>query len=51
MTSVGDGMPEVSMKVVTHILSVPTIPVSHGEKLKKFNGSVFKRWQQKYYSI
>ena len=24
-----------------------TIPVSHGEKPKKFNGLNFKRWQQK----
>ena len=31
--------------------SVPTIPVTHGEKSKKFNGADFKRWQQKYYSI
>ena len=27
--------------------SVPTIPVSHGEKSEKFNGANFKRWQQK----
>ena len=26
--------------------SVPTIPVSHGEKSKKFNKTDFKRWQQ-----
>ena len=25
--------------------SVPTIPVTHGEKSKKFNGIDFKRWQ------
>ena len=32
MTFVGDGMPEVFNKAAIHILSVPTIPVSHGEK-------------------
>ena len=39
MTSVGDKsnneIPEVSNKAATHIPSVPTIPVSHGKKLKK----------------
>ena len=24
-----------------------TVPVNHGEKLEKFNSTVFKRWQQK----
>ena len=24
-----------------------TIPINHGEKLEKFNGTEFKRWQQK----
>ena len=27
--------------------SVPTMNVSHGEKPEKFNGTNFKRWQQK----
>ena len=25
----------------------PVVPVNHGEKLEKFNGNDFKRWQQK----
>ena len=28
-------------------LSAATIPVYHGEKLEKFNGLNFKRWQRK----
>ena len=24
-----------------------TVPINHGEKLEKFNGTEFKRWQQK----
>ena len=28
-------------------MPTPTMPVNHKEKLDKFNGTDFKRWQQK----
>ena len=31
----------------TSSVPVPTVNVSHGEKPEKFNGTNFKRWQQK----
>ena len=33
--------------VVTPTMAPVTVPVNHGEKLEKFNGLNFKRWQQK----
>ncbi|KAL2471598.1 Uncharacterized protein Adt_39734 [Abeliophyllum distichum] len=48
--SVNQTMAQVSSFAVTQTMA-PTghvnVPVNHGEKLKKFNGLNFKRWQQK----
>ncbi|KAL7242608.1 hypothetical protein ACSBR1_015066 [Camellia fascicularis] len=41
---------QTSTSVVAAIAPTPpivTVPVSHGEKLEKFSGIDFKRWQQK----
>ena len=32
---------------ITSIPTVPTVNLSRGEKPEKFNGTDFKRWQQK----
>ena len=36
----------VSGRLVAPILGVPSIPMSHVDKLGKFGGVDFKRWQQ-----
>ncbi|GMY11025.1 Retrovirus-related Pol polyprotein from transposon TNT 1-94 [Fagus crenata] len=33
--------------VVAPVTTPVTVPINHGEKLEKFNGTEFKRWQQK----
>ena len=37
----------VIVTVPVKVPAVQTVPVNHGEKLEKFNGLDFKRWQQK----
>ena len=41
-----------TIQTVTPIVSIPLpvtpmVPLNHGEKPEKFNGTKFKRWQQK----
>ena len=45
-----DASAQVAIPTVAQVPMMPTtvpISVSHGEKLEKFNGLNFKRWQQK----
>ena len=43
-------MTEMSNETV--LVATPiTVPVNHGEKLERFNGTEFKRWQQKIKKI
>ena len=45
-TASGSGTPIVtptSVLIQNHV----HVPINHGEKLKKFNGTEFKRWQHK----
>ena len=38
---------ETVMNLVTMLVVAPiTVPINHGEKPEKFNGTEFKRWQQ-----
>ena len=37
----------ISKRVVAPTPGVPTIPMAHVDKPKKFGGSNFKQWQQK----
>ena len=38
---------ETVMNLVTVLVAAPiTVPINHGEKPEKFNGTEFKRWQQ-----
>ena len=39
---------ETIVNPVMVLVAAPiTVPINHGEKLEKFNGTEFKRWQQK----
>ena len=39
--------PAVTVSPVPTPIGTTTVPISHGEKPEKFNGTEFKRWQQK----